>query len=106
MAMPHVGDWGTIIRGVIKDEDLVVVNLTNSTGVTVSFKRSDQTTVLAQTAVITNVPGTDGKVHFVVPELLLLFTVPGIYKAEFFVTFPDGYYATDVVTFEVGDIIQ
>jgi uncharacterized protein involved in high-affinity Fe2+ transport len=92
----HVGDIGTELRLVVED-DGEVVQLSDSTDIKVIMTRPDSTIIEKDGLFLTN--GDDGIIY--IKTVSGDFSMPGNYKVQIEVTFPDGFYSSSINTFRV-----
>ncbi len=59
----HVGDIGTIIRATIKDENNAIVDISDATSKSMTFKKPSGTNVVQNPSLFTD--GTDGKMQYI-----------------------------------------
>lgn len=62
----HVGDWGTVFRLTIRDQDDAIVDISAATAKSIIFRRPDGTAFSKAAAFVTD--GTDGLLSYTVAD--------------------------------------
>jgi hypothetical protein len=98
----HKGDWGTVLELTCKDGS-AVVPLTDATWIKLRLTDPDDVNVVKD-MVISNPPGTDGKVKytFVDGEIDLEDT----WQYQVKVLFPGGFWQSDILEFTVYENLE
>lgn len=93
----HIGDIGTIFELTLMD-DVVVVDISTATVLSIHFAKPDATTVTVTASLVTD--GTDGKIQYITPDANFLDQTGG-WKIQGKVTLSTGTWSSDISTFKV-----
>jgi hypothetical protein len=95
----HRKDWGTKLEIRLKDQD-GVVPLASAIELKIRLTNPDDEPMIRDLAIITP-PGADGWTRYVFQKHEL--TPVGTWSGQVTALFPDGYWQSDIFTFEVGE---
>ena len=98
----HVNDWGTVLKITLKD-GANVVPLADATEIKMRLSDPDDVTTIKDLTVVTP-PGTEGKVKYVF--LANELHTAGGWDYQVKVTFPAGFWQSDLLSFTVYENID
>jgi hypothetical protein len=97
MANLHVGDYGTHFIATVKDPAGIVIDVSESTNITFTYKKHDKTTI-EKTGTF-NTDGKDGKVLYVTQAGDI--DQAGTWNVQVTLLFPDGGWSSSIASFTV-----
>ena len=97
MRSPHVGDFGTPFSMTIYDSTNGILNISSASPIEIIFTKPDGTHVEKDAIFVTD--GTDGKMKYVTVDGDL--SASGLWQYQGRVTFINGLWSTDLISFIV-----